>query len=277
MSNSPNVTVVDLETYRSNPDLYTNKHFYKVCIIHPKSILHYPNKSVTIDKTALVFTNPLLVYNWEPVSKKQIGYSCLFNPTFLATNTTELEKNNPLFKVDANNVFYLNPDQEKHITSLYLKIKEELNSSYKNKEAAVSNYISLILHEALKINSDFGTNSPKCAASRITSLFIEQLNRQFPIKDANKTISLKTPNDFSTFLSVHINNLNDSVKSTTGKSTSTHIKEKIIVEAENMLYNTDLNISEIAFCLGFKYPNNFSKFFKTNTGKSPLEFRTVTL
>ncbi|MGJ8734545.1 MAG: helix-turn-helix domain-containing protein, partial [Cellulophaga sp.] len=74
-----------------------------------------------------------------------------------------------------------------------------------------------------------------------------------------------------------INHLNDSVKSITGKSTSTHIKEKLIAEAENMLYNTDLNISEVAYCLGFNYPNNFSKFFKTNTGKSPLEYRTVIL
>ncbi|ADY30134.1 MULTISPECIES: helix-turn-helix domain-containing protein [Cellulophaga] len=277
MSNSPKITVVDLETYKTNPKLHNNKKYYKICLIHPKSILHYPSKSITINNTVLVFTNPLLVYNWEPISREQVGYSCLFNPSFLAENTNELEKQCPLFKLGANNIFHLNKEQETHITSLYKKIKEELDSDYKNKDAVVSNYISLIIHEALKIEPNAANKTPKCAASRITSLFFEQLNRQFPIKDPNKSITLKTPKDYSDFLSVHINHLNDSVKTITGKSTSTHIKEKITAEAENMLHNTDLNITEIAYCLGFKYPNNFSKFFKSNTGKSPLEHRSVFL
>lgn len=277
MINSPKITVVDLETYRTDPKIYNNKNFYKICIIHPKSKLHYPSKTITIDKTALVFTNPLLVYNWEPISDEQIGYSCLFNPTFLAENTTNLEVQCPLFKLGANNLFYLNEEQEKHITSIYKKIEEELKSSYKNKDAVISNYISLLIHEALKLESNIEKETPKCAASRITSLFFEQLNKQFPLRDASTCISLKSPKDFSENLSIHINHLNDSVKSITGKSTSTHIKEKLTREAENMLYNTDLNISEVAYCLGFNYPNNFSKFFKTNTGKSPLEYRTVIL
>ncbi|MDO6492335.1 MAG: helix-turn-helix domain-containing protein [Cellulophaga sp.] len=277
MINNSKITVVDLETYKADPEIHNNKNFYKICIIHPKSKLHYPSKTITIDKTVLVFTNPSLVYKWEPISDEQIGYSCLFNPTFLAKNTNDLEKKCPLFKLGSNNIFYLNNEQEKHVTTIYKKIEAELKSSYKNKDAVISNYISLLIHEALKLETNSENNNPKCAASRITSLFFEQLNKQFPIKNTNTCITLKSPKDFSENLSIHINHLNDSVKSITGKSTSTHIKEKLIAEAENMLYNTDLNISEVAYCLGFNYPNNFSKFFKTNTGKSPLEYRTVIL
>ncbi|WKB80479.1 helix-turn-helix domain-containing protein [Cellulophaga omnivescoria] len=277
MINSPKITVVDLETYKADPTIQNIKDAYKICIIHPKSKLHYPTQTVTINKTALVFTNPLLVYNWEPISKEQIGYSCLFNPTFLAENTTDLEKKCPIFKLGAKNIFYVNKEQEQNITNIYKKIQLELNTNYVNKEAVASNYISLLIHEALKLEPESANVEIKCAASRITSLFFEQLNRQFPIKNINNPILLKTPKDFSDNLAVHINHLNDSVKSITGKSTSTHIKEKITAEAENMLYNTNLNISEIAYCLGFKYPNNFSSFFKSNTGKSPLEYRAVIL
>ncbi|MNU05838.1 DNA-binding transcriptional regulator AraC [compost metagenome] len=63
------------------------------------------------------------------------------------------------------------------------------------------------------------------------------------------------------------------MKETTGKSTTTHIAERISREAKALLQHTDWNVAEIAYALGFEYPTYFNNFFKKNTGSNPGAFR----
>jgi AraC-like DNA-binding protein len=115
----------------------------------------------------------------------------------------------------------------------------------------------------------------KNAASRITSVFLELLERQFPIENVQRPLELKTAQDFARHLSVHVNYLNSAVKEITGKPTSTHIAERITNEAKALLQHTDWNISEIAYALGFEYPTYFNNFFKKQTGTSPSALRAL--
>jgi AraC-like DNA-binding protein len=71
--------------------------------------------------------------------------------------------------------------------------------------------------------------------------------------------------------------LNSSVKKITGKSTTSHIAERIIGEAKALLQHTDWNISEIAYALGFEYPTYFNNFFKKRTGAVPKSIRFANL
>jgi AraC-like DNA-binding protein len=87
-------------------------------------------------------------------------------------------------------------------------------------------------------------------------------------------LQLKSPQDYAAFLSLHVNHLNHSVKEVTGKSTSTHISERIITEAKALLKHTDWSISEIAYALGFEYPTYFNNYFKRLTGTAPSSIRT---
>lgn len=84
---------------------------------------------------------------------------------------------------------------------------------------------------------------------------------------------LKTAQDYAQNLNVHANYLNRSVKEVTGKSTTTHISERIITEAKALLQHTDWNIAEIAHALGFEYPTYFNNFFKKLTGTNPKTLR----
>jgi len=102
------------------------------------------------------------------------------------------------------------------------------------------------------------------------------LERQFPIESADAPLSLRSPQDFADALSVHVNHLNRSVKQVTGKSTSTHISERIANEAKALLQYTDWNISEVAYSLGFEYPTYFNNFFKRIAGTTPKSIRTFT-
>jgi len=99
------------------------------------------------------------------------------------------------------------------------------------------------------------------------------LERQFPIESAERPLQLRTAQDYAQYLSVHINYLNSAVKEITGKSTTTHIAERITGEAKALLQHTDWNISEIAYALGFEYPTYFNNFFKKRTGAVPKSMR----
>lgn len=111
------------------------------------------------------------------------------------------------------------------------------------------------------------------ASQRITELFIELLDRQFPVDYPNAILSLRTPADYANRLSVHVNHLNKVVKEITGKTTSEMIAERIIKECTQHLLHTNLSISEIAYSLGFETVSYFSKFYRKHTGKSPSEVR----
>jgi len=99
------------------------------------------------------------------------------------------------------------------------------------------------------------------------------LERQFPIENDAQTIQLKSPTDFAKTLGVHTNHLNKVLKETTGKSTTEIINGRIAEEAKILLKQTQLNVSEIAFALGFDEVSHFSNFFKKHTAYSPLQYR----
>jgi AraC family transcriptional regulator, transcriptional activator of pobA len=104
--------------------------------------------------------------------------------------------------------------------------------------------------------------------------FFNLLNGQFPVVSAEHGLDLLTPADFAQQLHVHVNHLNSTVKKHTGKTTRDLIHERVIAEAKTLLRNTDWNVSEIAYALGFGYPSHFNKYFRQAAGLSPMDFRT---
>jgi AraC-like DNA-binding protein len=150
----------------------------------------------------------------------------------------------------------------------------EQNTDYIFKDDLIRNHINLIIHEALKMQPTDSFFKHKNASSRITSLFLELLERQFPIESPNRPLGLKTAQDFAQGLSVHINHLNRSVKVITGKPTTAHIAERIVNEAKALLQHTDWSIADIAYALGFEYPTYFNNYFKRITGTIPKSLRT---
>lgn len=79
--------------------------------------------------------------------------------------------------------------------------------------------------------------------------------------------------DYATLLQVSAVILNRRVKKMTGLNVSTHIKERMILEAKRLLINSDVSIKEVAYQLGFKEASYFSRYFTKATGQSPLHFR----
>ena len=253
---------------------YNRRDFYKICINTSKSLIHYANRGIETDGTILFFGNPHIPYSWEMISASYEGYACVFTEEFLKVNDrSESLHESPLFKIGGTPIFSLSLDQKVFIDSLFKKMIEEQQTDYVFKDDLLRNYINLILHESMKMQPSENFFKHKNASSRITSLFLELLERQFPIETRDNPLILKRPQDFAHSLAVHVNHLNRSVKEITGKSTTAHITERIISEAKALLQHTDWSISDIGYSLGFEYPSYFNNYFKRITGTIPTSVR----
>lgn len=253
---------------------YSRRDYFKIWIVDGESVLHYASKSIHITQPALIFSNPLVPYSFERLSENMSGYIFIFTDDFLkGSSRQESLLQSPLFQVGHNSVFFLNDDQLRSLSGIYEKMLEEIDSDYIYKYDVLKNYGNLIIHEALKMQPAITAFKHHNATSRIANLFIELLERQFPIDAPDRTLKLKKPGDYAHHLSVHVNHLNHAVREITGKPTSSHIAERIVNEAKALLINTDWSVADIAYSLGFEYPTYFNNFFKKNTGATPLSLR----
>ena len=254
--------------------LYSRKDFYKICLTTGKSIIHYADRSFDAEGTVLFFGNPHIPYSWETLSATYIGYTCLFSEDFLKpAERSESLLQSPFFKIDGTPILKITEEQRLFLNSLFEKMIEEQKTDYALKDDLIRNYIQLIIHEALKLQPSENFNSSQNASSRLTKVFLELLERQFPIENSDRPLQLKTAQDYAHNLSVHVNYLNRCVKEITGKSTTNVISERLVTEAKSLLQHTDWNIADIALGLGFEYPTYFNNFFKKMTGSNPSSFR----
>ncbi len=254
---------------------YSRKDFYKICLTTGKSTIHYADRSFHAEGTILFFGNPNIPYSWETLSTKYVGYTILFSEDFFVSgkHSINLQKS-PLFSLGGTPILEISETQREFLNKLFEKMIEEQQSDYEFKDDLIRNYIDLILHESLKLKPSENFNQEKSSTARLTRVFMELLERQFPIENPENPLQLKTAKDYAAILSVHVNSLNRAVKEVTGKTTTTIISERIINEAKAILQHTDWNISEIAYALGFEYPTYFNNFFKKQTGYNPSTIRT---
>lgn len=255
--------------------IYSRKDFYKICLTTGKSMIHYADRSFVQEGTVLFFGNPHIPYSWETLTTKYVGYTCLFSEDFLnLSERSESLQQSPLFKLGGTPILTITEQQRLFLNGIFEKMIEEQQTDYSFKDDLIRNYIHLILHEAMKMQPSENYDQHKNASARLTAVFLELLERQFPIETAENPLKLKTAQDYADNLAVHTNYLNRAVKTVTGKSTTTHITERVVSEAKALLQHTNWNISEIAYALGFEYPTYFNNFFKKQTGTTPSTLRT---
>jgi AraC family transcriptional activator of pobA len=253
---------------------YNRRDFYKICINTGQNLIHYADRGIETDGTILFFGNPHIPYSWEIISSSYNGYACVFTEDFIKKQDRSQSLNeSPLFKIGGTPIFSLTTEQKDFINTLFKKMLDEQDTDYVFKDDLIRNYINLIIHEALKMQPTENFFKHKNGSSRITSLFLELLERQFPIETKDNPLTLKTPQDYAQSLSVHVNHLNRSVREITGKPTTAHITERIISEAKALLQHTDWSIADIGYSLGFEYPSYFNNYFKRLTGTIPKALR----
>jgi len=220
--------------------VHGRRDFYKIGVVTGSMSVYYGEKKEDINGTALFFVNPNVPHTVKSHSKNREGYACLFTEAFIAgRERTEILQNSPLFRFDSTPAIPLNKEQAAFMNGLFQKMLAIHTSNYQHKDEFLRNCLELVIHEAMRIRPPQNSVPYKNAATRISSLFMELLERQFPVENTADPLRLRTARDFAESLSVHINYLNRSVKEVTGKATSIHIAERIIAEAKALLLYTD--------------------------------------
>jgi AraC-like DNA-binding protein len=250
--------------------------FYKISLVIGTGVLHLEDRKIEVKGKALIFYNPARQHLWESISEKQSGYFCLFNTAFITPSLADNNfRNSPLYNSNLDPVYPLSNEQADGLLFIFKRMMKEVESGYVGKYELLNNYVQLIIHEAHKSQPvNLTTGKYANASSRISSMFIELLERQFPVDSTEQALKLKSPHDFAELLFVHVNHLNRAVREITGRSTTEIISARIANEAKALLKHTDNTVAEIAYSLGFEHPSNFNTFFKKQTKKTPKIIRS---
>ena len=252
---------------------YSRKDFYKISLVSGRNRIYYADKTIEIEKTALLFANPHIPYKWEAIDNQQSGFFCIFTEAFFSQSPHF--KQYPVFQPGGQPILVLTDEQVETLSVLYLKMFAEIESDYVYKYDLLRNYVLELVHFAMKLQPAKTIHANSNAAARISTLFMELLERQFPIESPFQQIKFRSAIEYARQLAVHVNHLNRALKETTGKTTSDLIAERVIQEAVALLKHTTWNVSEIAHSLGFEEPTHFNNFFKKRTHQTPTMYRTV--
>ena len=237
--------------------------------------LKYGGKDYDYDEGTLVFVSPNqvvgLTYN-EPNYRPK-GYALLFHPDLLlGTGLAGKMKQYSFFSYATHEALHLSAKERMVILSLLEKIQFELeqNMDKHSKKLIVAN-IELFLYYCTRFyDRQFLTREIENVCSM--EKFNEFLNDYFT-SDKPQKYGTPSVGYFAERLHLSSNYFGDLVKKETGKSAQEYIQNKLIEVAKVRVFDPNKSVSEIAYELGFKYPQHFSRLFKQKVGHSPNEFR----
>ncbi len=237
-----------------------------------KDQIKYGRNSYDYDKGSMSFVAPnqiIAMANQNDTSKND-GWSLVFHPDLIRTYPLyNAIKKYGFFSYEVYEGLHLSEEEEKTIDSIIQNIQNEISSRLDNfsQEVMVSNLELLLSYCNRFYNRQFITR--KMATNDLLTNFENLLNKHFNNSDLPLPSVEKLAND----LNVSPAYLSDMLRSLTGQNTQQHIHEKLIEKAKEILTTTNLTISEIAYQLGFEYPQSFSKLFKAKTNLTPLAYR----
>ncbi|MBS1505457.1 MAG: AraC family transcriptional regulator [Bacteroidetes bacterium] len=251
---------------------YRRRDFYKIMLVKGQSEIHFADKTIPVSKQTLSFSNPQIPYKWEHLDKIREGVYCIFDQQLFHQfgQLTRYE----IFQPSGKHIFELTDEETKATLDIFTRIEKEFNSEYKYKYDVIRNLIFELIHIGLRLQPGATPEKPTANASqRISALFLELLERQFPIDDQHPVIQIRSASEFADQLNVHVNHLNRAINETLQKTTTQVIAERIVQEAKILLRHSTWDVAEIAYALGFTEATHFNNFFKKHTEVSPTKFR----
>jgi AraC-like DNA-binding protein len=272
----PLVSVVNLEEI----DFFLNEEFWRhyannLYTISIKkgmtSKLIYGQTEFDFDDGVLVVTAPKQVISIEKLEKIELtGYKLIFHPDFLqGYPLAKTIHNYSFFSYSTNKALFLSDKEEEIVLNLFKSIEQECanNTDKFSQDVLIANIELLLVHIDRYYNRQFLTR--KKISNDTLSKMEEILNRYF---EAEHT-QLPTVQYIADQLNLSPTYLSDLLKNLTGLTAQQHIHEKLIEKAKELLFTSNLSVSEIAYQLGFEFPQSFNKLFKKKTNLTPLEFK----
>jgi AraC family transcriptional regulator, transcriptional activator of pobA len=274
----PLVSVYDLSAMELIPPIRVNMGFYCVFLKEAKcGDLKYGCNYYDYQEGTLVFIAPdqIVGIGNPPGNPHPKGWALLFHPDLIrGTSLGHNIKAYTFFSYEANEALHLSVKERQIILDCLNKIDYELHQSIdKHSKTLIANNIELLLNYCMRFyDRQFITRSQ---VNKDILVRFENLLDNYLKSEITKTIGLPTVKYCADQLHLSPNYFGDLIKKETGKSAQENIQSKLIDIAKERIFDTSKSISEIAYELGFKHPQHFSRMFKSETGYTPNEYRSL--
>ncbi|MET1258916.1 helix-turn-helix domain-containing protein [Flagellimonas sp. DF-77] len=241
----------------------------------PFTISNYGRNSYDYEEGTMVFTAPGQVLEFEKGyrPKEKYGWTLVFHPDLL--RKSELGKKMDgysFFSYTSNEALHLSEDERKTVTEIVGKIDKELHTNIDaHSQTLIVSNLELLLNYSVRFyDRQFYTRTN---LNQDVASDFELLLKAYYKDGKQLEFGIPTVKYCGEALNMSPKYLSDLLRKETGQSTQDHIHQFLIARAKNQLLNSTASASEIAYSLGFEYPQYFSKMFKKKTAMSPNEFR----
>jgi AraC-like DNA-binding protein len=272
------VSVIDFAKAeaRTRATMYTG--LYMIALKDVKcGDLRYGNHYYDYSEGTMVFFAPGQILHNEPKGElyQPAGLCLVFHPDLIkGTALAKQFHEYSFFSYQSNEGLHLSEKERVIILDCFEKIKYEIgqNLDKHSRKLIVSNLELLLNYCTRFYDRQFITR--EVANNGILEQFEKSLNAYFS-SDNLKQNGLPSVAYFAEELHLSANYFGDLIKKETGKSAQEYIHLKLIDIAKEKVFDTTKSISEIAYELGFQYPQYFTRLFKQKTGYTPNEYRTL--
>lgn len=258
---------------------YNRRDYFKICLstgVGQENILRYNGQEIPLPHPCLIFTNPSVPASIESRSSSINRFYCLFDNRFIeGYMRPDIQYSCALFNPTLHPVIGVTEEERNKLALYFTEMQSLLATDYPFKSEMIRNLLLLLIHEGIRLQQTRLLPFNSAVTDRVVNGFFQLLNQQFPVDSPENPLKPLSPSWIAEQLHVHVNHLNSVIKKHTGKTTRDIIHQRVISEAKTLLLNTDWNIAEIAYALGFDYPSHFNKYFKQLTSATPMEFRAA--
>jgi AraC-like DNA-binding protein len=274
----PLVTVLDLSKAMPMPAQTFNFGLYAVYLKELNcGELKYGRNHYDYQEGTLVFIAPGQVMGVQPNVKtfEPRGWALLFHPDLIkGTALGKHIQDYSFFSYEVNEALHLSEKERQIVLDCFSKIQYELEQSIdKHSKTLIASNIELFLNYCTRFyDRQFITRNN--AHKGILERF-ENLLNEYYLSDKPLNIGLPSVAYCADELSLSPNYFGDLIKKETGKSAQEYIQSKIIDIAKEQIFDINKSVSEVAYNLGFKYPQHFTRLFKQKVGVSPNEYRNL--
>lgn len=274
----PLINILDYDNLKFlEPGSY-NFGFYCIYLKETKcGDLRYGKETYDYQEESLVFVAPgqiLTIENYLPGVRPK-GKVLIFHPDFLrATALSNIMTDYSFFSYSSNEALHLSKKEKKMVLNMFETIEDELQQNMdKHSKTLVISHLQLLLNYSTRFyDRQFITREH--VNKGILERFENILNSYFS-SDKPQNIGLPSVSYCAEELHLSANYFGDLIKKETGISAQEYIQTKVIDVAKERIFDMDKSISEIAYELGFKYPQHFTRLFKQKTGTTPREYRSL--
>lgn len=237
---------------------------------------NYGQQQYDFDSGVLSFISPLqflkIEINQEAIVEPT-GYLLLIHPDFFwKTSLAKKIKSYDFFQYAVHEALFLSDKEEKVIVEILQNIEREYQSNIDkfSRELIVAQIEMLLIYSERFYERQFITREK--SNHQLLDRFEEVLQQYFENEPLAES-GIPSVTAIADQMNISPNYLGSLLRIHTNQNTQQHIQNKLVDYAKERLSTTDLSVSEIAYELGFEYPQSFSKLFKSKTTLSPLEFR----